>query len=457
VSPRARRALWAAALAAYFLYFVRDSLFVKFAPDDLMNLDYYWRLGWGKTLLSLVAPWLGGYRPVGGLFYLPLLGAFGLDPAPFHAAMLAVLAANVWLLYRLARALGASEAAAGVAAFLACYHAGLSFLYYNTSFIYDALCTMFYLAALGYYARRRREDRPLHRGELAVFLALYWLALNSKEMALTMPGILIAYEWLMPKRRSVAAIVGTTLLAAPIVARAFLGPGALAQMSIYRPEFSWARVAAFQLEAFSDLFLAWHFFTPLRVAAAWVAITVAAWWPKRPALRFCWWFFVLTPIPIELLEGRTNACLELPFCGLAILAAWVFVDLARAAAGRLRRPALRGAVFAGALAAGMGWWAIQNASLKRRLIVPQMRGLGQETWAAISDLRRLNPAVRPHSTVIFLNDPFEDFDMAFIADLCFRQPDVNIKLARKTPAGQDELAKAEHLFGYERGRVIQIR
>lgn len=457
MSARAQRTLWAAALAAYFWYFVRDSIGVKFAPDDLMNLDYYWRLGWGKMLASLVAPWLGGYRPIGGLFYLPLLRVFGLNPAPFHAAMLVVLALNVWLVYRLARALGRPELASGVAAFLACYHAGLSFLYYNTSFIYDALCTFFYLAALGFYIRCRSEDRTLSRGEMAVFLALYWFALNSKEMALTMPGVLIAYEWLFAKRRSAAGVVGASLLAAPILMRAFLGPGALATIPIYRPEFSWTRVAAFHTEAMSDLFLAWHFFTPARAAAVWAALTAAAWWPKRPALRFCWWFLVLTPIPIELLEGRTNACLELPYSGLAILAATVLVAVARAAADHLRRPILRRAVLAGTLAAGMALWAVHNAQLKRRLIVPQMRALGEDTWAAISELRRLHPAVRAHSTVIFLNDPFDDFDMAFIADLCFLQPDLNIKLARKTPAGQDELAKADHLFGYQHGRLVQLR
>jgi hypothetical protein len=47
--------------------------------------------------------------------------------------------------------------------------------------------------------------------------------------------------------------------------------------------------------------------------------------------------------------------------------------------------------------------------------------------------------------------------MAFIAELCFRQPDVYIKLRRKTPVGSEELAKADHLFGWEGGRVTQVR
>jgi hypothetical protein len=141
----------------------------------------------------------------------------------------------------------------------------------------------------------------------------------------------------------------------------------------------------------------------------------------------------------------------LPFCGLAVLAAAVFTEVARAISGE------RKMVFAGVVAAGVCLWGWRNAELKQRLIVPQMRDLGRETWAAITGLEALHAEVHPHSTVIFLNDPFEDFDMAFIAELCFRQPDVYIKLRRKTPVGSEELAKADHLFGWEGGRVTQVR
>jgi len=442
---------WAAAIAAYFCYFAAGALSVKFAPDDLMNLDYYWRLPAAKLLLALVAPWQGGYRPIGALYYLPLFRLFGLNPAPFHFVTLVLLAANTYLVYRLARVLRLPETAAAVAALLVCYHSGLSFLYYNTSFIYDVLCTFFYLAAFLYYAQRRANAGRLSRTQLAVFLALYWCALNSKEMAVTMPAVLIAYEWLYEKQPSVRASLWTAALAAPILLRVVIGPGALVQIPDYQPEFSLARVAAFQRDAFSDWFLSWHFFTTGRVLAVWALVTVAAWWPKRAALRFCWWWLVLTPLPIEFLSGRTNACLALPYCGLAVLAAGAFTELARAVSGGRRM------VFAAVVAAGVCFWAVRNAELKQRLIVPQMQGLGRETWAAITGLESLHPQVRPHSTVIFLNDPFEDFDMAFIADLFFRQPDISIKLGRKTPVGPEELVKADYLFGYEAGRVTQVR
>ena len=64
---------------------------------------------------------------------------------------------------------------------------------------------------------------------------------------------------------------------------------------------------------------------------------------------------------------------------------------------------------------------------------------------------------RPNSTVVFLDDPFEGFDMAFIAELWFRQPGLNIRLHKKTPFTAEELAKADHLFSYEQGKLAQLR
>jgi hypothetical protein len=135
----------------------------------------------------------------------------------------------------------------------------------------------------------------------------------------------------------------------------------------------------------------------------------------------------------------------------------LFVDAAAAVARLARAPRLQRSVFASVLMLGAGLWAAQNARLKETLIRRQMDDLGQETWTVIRQFRALNPQVRPHSTVIFLNDPFEEFDMTFIAELSFRQPDLNIRLQRKTPLAPAELAKADYLFSYEQGKLSQIR
>src|ERR1035441_9388678 len=184
-------------LLAWFLYFSRDVLGVHFAPDDMMNVDnFYWTPGPWRLLYSQFLIWRGYYRPMGGLFYLPILSVWGLNPAPYHVALSAILAIGVHLFYRLARLLGAGRWAGFLAALVACYHAGLGNLYYNTAFVYDALCGCFFLAALCYYCGVRSRGRRLTPGQTGVFAVLVLCALNSKEMALTLPAILLIYEWI---------------------------------------------------------------------------------------------------------------------------------------------------------------------------------------------------------------------------------------------------------------------
>src|SRR5579863_10097268 len=88
-------------LLAWFVYFSRDVLGVHFAPDDMMNIDnFYWSPGPFRLFYSQFLLWRGYYRPMGGLFYLPVLAVAGLNPAPYHVALSLLLLANVYLVYR---------------------------------------------------------------------------------------------------------------------------------------------------------------------------------------------------------------------------------------------------------------------------------------------------------------------------------------------------------------------
>ena len=93
------------------------------------------------------------------------------------------------------------------------------------------------------------------------------------------------------------------------------GPDAMMQSQAYRPELSLQRVFAFEKAAMDDLFLAWGSFSWRGVVALWVALAYLAWRRKRPVLRFCWFFLMLTPLPLAVLEGRGAACLYIPLAG----------------------------------------------------------------------------------------------------------------------------------------------
>jgi len=211
INPRWRRLALGLFFAAYFAYFSWSGLEAHFAPDDVMNIHVYWFPTPWRVLLSQFTVWQGVYRPMGAAFYLPLLYCFGWNPVPYHIAQSTIILAAVFLVYHFARTLDCSESVAAVAAIIVSYHAGLSNLYFNTSFVYDVLCGFFCLATFVYYLRVS-EWKPRN---LAVFLLLFLCALNSKEMAATLPPLLLIYEWLYHHRLNrppIAPIAAATLL-----------------------------------------------------------------------------------------------------------------------------------------------------------------------------------------------------------------------------------------------------
>jgi len=106
---------------------------------------------------------------------------------------------------------------------------------------------------------------------------------------------------------------------------------------------------------------------------------------------------------------------------------------------------------------GMFLWAAENRQLKNSFVRPSMSALGEPTWQVIQQLDEMRPRVQPHSHIVFLNDPFEGWDMAFIAQLWFRDRSLDIRLDRKTPFTREELAHADYVFTFANGRLVQMR
>jgi hypothetical protein len=463
-------------LLAYFIYFSWDALRVHFAPDDMMNLGYAWKPMPFDLVLRQFLPWRAFYRPMAGLFYAPILHVFGLNPRPYHIAILCILLANVYLLYRLTKLLDGDTVTAGLVAVLACYHAGLSPLYYNIAFAYDVLCGLFYFCALVYYVRIRRAGVSFRVHQVLLFLTLYLCALNSKEMAVTLPVVMLVYEWfyqLTPQHwnrtelrqwmRGPGLVVAcaVALNIAYIYGRLW-APGAMTGNPGYRPEFSLNRLLDFQILSFSDLFEKWNYFGWRGILIVWLLLFYLAWRRDRPILKFCWFVMLLTPLPIEFLENRGDACLYIPFAGWAIFMSTVFTDVARRVADFLGgEPVIRRLgprrLFAAMIALGVFLWARQNLFVKHTIVKPVMDQMGTLTWDVIQQVRALKVHVRPNSTVAILHDPFEDYDMDWIFMLWLRDRSVQIWLERKEPHTPAELARADYVFDYQDGKLLQLR
>jgi len=464
-------------LTGYFFCFNWGSLRVHFALDDLGNMAHYYEYSSWQLVLSNFLPWRGDNRPLGALFYIPIYHFAGLNPVPYQAAMLLILLATVYCSYRFARLLGGSELAAALLALVCCYHGGLANLYYNAAFVYDGLCCLFYLASFIYYLRIRNRGQLLGPGQTVLFLMLFLCALNSKEMAVSIPVMLLIYEWIYhrpkwnrpallewvrgPARVSLIAAVLNVLDIYPKIA----GPTALANAEGFHPVFKLERIYDFDVVAFRDLFFSWGT-TPERwqIAGTWILLAWLAWRrADRPVLRFLFWFLIVAPLPIEFLVGKSQACLALVMVGLAAFAAVVFADAVETIAGFLAKgfrwpPWKRRLLVCAMVAPVVFIWTRDQRYLRLEVGRAPMNTLGFETWDLIQQLRASGFHPRPNSRVAFLNDPFVDHtDMYRLVRLWLHDKSVNVHTAGQGPLPAEEMAKTDYIFTVENRKVIRLK
>ena len=437
------------------------------------NIAKAWYLPAWKLLLAPFAPWMPFYRPLPGWILVPVFDIFGFNPVALRVAMLIFVFANVLLVRALAERLGAGTRASWIAALLAAYHVGVNNLYYSAAFIYDVLCCFFFLCTLLYYSGIRQCGHVPNTRQTAIFVWLSLFALESKEMAITLPLFLLIYEWLYrrPKIRGAADLLawlrgpGRCIIAGVILNLLFLWGNVwgsdVIHNSAYTPKFTMDRVWAFQIESMGDLFEKWAYFDRAHIAILWALLFYLAWRRPRPVLRFAFLLLLLSPLPIEFLIGRVQGCLYIPMIAWAIFAAVVFIDVVDGLAGFLsQEPVLRHLrrewLAAALLAVGIVLWIRQNADLKQRYVDPVTADLHPKTWKGIQILRELNPHVRPGSKVVFLDDPLGNYDMEFIAELYFHDHSISVSV-NHPPLPPEEIAKADVVFDYRGGRLVQVR
>ena len=462
-------------LATYFLCFNWGSLRVHFALDDLGNIGHYYEYSPWQLVLSNFLPWRGDSRPLGGLFYIPIYHFAGLNPVPYQAVLLLFLLANVYWVYRFAKLLGAGELAAGLAALVCCYHGGVANLYYNAAFVFDVLCCFFYLAAFVYYLRIRTRGQLLGVWQTAAFLFLFLCALNSKEMAVSIPVMLLIYEWIWhrpPKWNGPALLAfargpaRVSLIAAVLdlvdIYGKVTGPQAMTLSASYHPVFTLDRIRDFQSLAMKDLFFSWAW-TPgwRQILVLWAVLAFLAWWrADRPVLRFLFWFLVVVPIPIEFLIGKTQACLALLMVGGAMFASVVFADAVQSAVRFLSRgftlsPFTRRLLIGAMVSAAVFFWVREQRHLRLDIGKAPMTSLGFETWDLIEQLRASNFHPRPGSLVAFQDDPFHSLDMYFLARLWVHDRSVRVHGPWAGPLAEAE--RPDYLFTIENRRLIRLK
>ena len=192
MSKRAGLLLFAA-FAALFLTVNRDAYRGYFQDDEIDNLSWTPYLGPLDFLKGAATPQFqaNNFRPVGHYYFHAVEEVAGLDFPVYVAVLQAFHLFNVWLLWLVARRLGAAPFAAAAACLFFGLHMALFDDFWKPMYIFDMLCATFCLLSLWCYAG----------GRWVLSFAAFWLAYKSKEMAVMLPAVLVAFEFWFGKRR----------------------------------------------------------------------------------------------------------------------------------------------------------------------------------------------------------------------------------------------------------------
>jgi hypothetical protein len=391
-------------LVGYFLYFALPAVHGGFGEDEIAALYTYWFAGTLKqSLWENICFWRGIGRPAGALYYLPLSHFSRVNPQPYRIVQISILAAAIPIVYHLGRLLASSRSVAFLAVLAFCYHAQVANLILSP-YIYDVLCGFFYFAALTYYVHIREKGLRLRPMQCLGFLALYVCALNSKEMAVTLPVIVLIYELLKyyhePERqkffRWILYDASPALLAGAITAiycyNKLYGPGfagnfgpeflehrldparlppwVAAALELYTPHFSWRRFIDSNVRYVSELFylVPNHLLTGGTLITIWASLFTYAFLRRDRVLQLMAFWVIITPLPLAFVSPRGGARLYIPLFGWAMIfakLAWDVITLISKTPALLSQSGVVGAVrqpIAGGGATGRARWGAIRAA-----------------------------------------------------------------------------------------------
>ena len=195
--PKLRRWFWPAGAAIFVLVLFASLNFRAydgfFQDDELDNISWAPYVRAGHYLEGLLTPFfsMDNFRPPGHLYFTLTGAMFQLDFAPYMTPIFVIHLANCCVLFLLLRQLAIDrwQALAGTVFF--CVGAGAMDAYWKPMYVFDLCCTFFVLLAVLLWAKRR----------FVLCFVAYWLAYKSKELAVLLPPVLLAYEYWLGERR----------------------------------------------------------------------------------------------------------------------------------------------------------------------------------------------------------------------------------------------------------------
>lgn len=417
-SPRYLDRLYWACLAITWVWFAGGALWAHFSTDDTNNLFTYWTLGWGGLVKANVLFFSPVVRPMGGVLYHALYSLFGLAILPYRVVCLALIVINAALVYFATREITREHWLAAAVTALASVHPSLWLIYYSNGTLFDVLCYGFVMATVLAYARGWHA---------AWVVVLFAAALNSKEMAVTLPVALAVLP--RPRWRVMAGLGAMSVAFAMGKA---MSP--LATAAAYHPVYSVARFMETSRSLLGHVFLTQ--FSDAAVVLLYAAMAVHVLVTRSRLRAFAFVMAVAGFAPLNFITPREPFVVYLPLCGWALYVV---------SAVRLH-PRVIAVV---ALVAVM----VLMVTMKGR----QQDVIGSQAplWRLVESMRAVPLRPEPASCVLLTGDPFyPDWDTYFLAKLHYGDRSVRVDvMSPKGDARGDECATHEYRVVVEEGRA----
>ena len=382
----------------------------------------------------------------------------GFRAGPFHAADLALLLANILLVYSVARRLAESRFAALTAALLFAYQQRWAALYFDTGYIYDVLCGFFLFASLLMYIRVRQSGRMPPPIEYATVAALFVCALNSKEMAVALPVAVLLYEVVFERRRHlVTAAVMSAVTIVYIAGRT----GQLTGNPAYRPQFTFARFTETSAHFLDELFAANDWFTVAGTLAFVAGLLLFALIVRSKPLIYAWAFTAASALPIAFVPPRGGPQYYIPLFGCALYAGCL-AALAANRLGRVWAPNfwMERAAAAAALIA-IAWPIYSHGKFVALRGITSITEESPVVMSLAARLRQLHPALPTNARLLFLNDPIAPNleDLLFIVRLVYRNRTIEVERVSRThsPPTSRQMQAYDAVFDYDAYGLTEVR
>jgi len=364
-------------LFTFIIYF--NSLFNEFAYDDrytivnntnlkyfkqsipyFFNKDYFKISGTEQT-----------YRPVVTLYYFITYSFWKLNPLAYHLLSIVLHAAVVLLMFFLFSKLTCNHIFAFTVSLLYLAHPVLTETVNCPSYIEDILAALFFILSFMFYLKFK-EAKNNGFYFYAASLLFFLIALLSKEMAITLPAVIVLYELFIeekepdkrPKKADFSAFIKeilgrikenifyysgfllTALFYLFLLFVVFNNPdkstlysiGSMTKRLIYIPYniYQFIKISIFPVNLNADYVFAYpgSFFSFVNIISYLIVLGILAF--SFVIYRFfklmsfgIWWFFItLTPVlnMFEIYKPMAERYLYLPLIGYCLAIAVILID-----------------------------------------------------------------------------------------------------------------------------------